>query len=398
MRKVAVVTVGRSDYGIYLPLLRRLANAPEIQLQIVVSGMHLSPEFGRTVDLIVRDGFEIAVRVEMLLSSDTPEAIAKSIGFGVSGFAQAFAQLRPDLIVVLGDRFEMHAAAMAAVPFGIPLAHLHGGELTYGAIDDSFRHSITKLSHLHFVSTDEHARRVIQMGEDPSRVTVSGALGLDHLADGKWLSAEELTDRFGVELEPAPLIVTYHPVTREFERSEWQINELLAALEVIRMPAILTLPNADTNGRIISQRLREFTAENAFATLVENFGSPGYFGMMRHAAAMVGNSSSGIIEAASLKLPVVNIGTRQEGRTRAKNVIDCGYDREEILAAIRLSISTTFRDSLRGMSNPYGDGHAAERIAAVLETIELTHDLVAKRFHEILPAPSPNSAGIRYGA
>lgn len=385
MRKIAVVTVGRSDYGIYLPLLRRLAKAPDVTLQLIVGGMHLSPEFGRTVDLIEADGFTIAARIEMLLSSDTPEAIAKSMGLGTIGFAQAYARLEPDIVLLLGDRFEMHAAAVAALPFRIPLAHIHGGELTFGAIDDSLRHSITKLSHLHFVATDEYARRVVQLGEDPSRVIVSGAPALDHLAESVWLTKQELAERFAIRLDPPLLLVTYHPVTREFDRTEWQIEELLAALEAVALPIIFTMPNADTNGRIIAQKIRQFTGAHESAKIVENFGTHGYFSVMQHAAAMIGNSSSGITEAASFELPVVNIGSRQEGRTRAANVIDCGYDRDEIAGAIRRSVSKVFRDTLRGMENPNGDGRATERIVEVLQTVTLDQNLISKRFHDLAP-------------
>lgn len=387
MRKIAVVTVGRSDYGIYLSLLRKLQVEPSVSLQLIVSGMHLSPEFGRTVTFIEADGFSVAERVEMLVSSDTPEAIAKSMGLGTIGFAQAYARLEPNLVVVLGDRFEMHAAAVATVPFTLPLAHIHGGELTSGAIDDAFRHSITKLSHLHFVATDEYRRRVVQMGEDPTRVIVCGAPNLDRLREHKWLSTAELSEHYAIRLDRPPLLVTYHPVTREFERAEWQINELLAALDTTGMPVIFTLPNADTSGRAVARAIRNFVANHEQAQMVENFGD-GYFSMMRHAAAMVGNSSSGVIEAASFELPVINIGTRQNGRTRARNVIDCGYRRDEIGEAIRRGLSDDFRNTLRGITNPNGDGHAAERILQVLRTVELDQSLLTKPFHD-LPSPIP---------
>ena len=388
MRKVAVVTVGRSDYGIYLPLLRQLQREPGITLQLIVSGMHLSPEFGRTVGAIEEDGFEIAERVEMLVSSDTPEAIGKSMGLGMIGFSHAYARLQPDIVVVLGDRFEMHAAAVTTVPFKLPLAHIHGGELTLGAIDDAFRHSVTKLSHLHFVATEEYRRRVVQMGENPARVIVSGAPALDHLRGQKFLSKAELNERYGLELDLPPLLVTYHPVTREFEDAEWQITELLAALESVGTPLVFTMPNADTNGRVIARAIREFIASHERAQMVENFGTDGYFSMMRQAAAMVGNSSSGVIEAASFELPVINIGTRQDGRTRARNVIDCGYGRGEIAEAIGRGVSETFRNSLRGMKNPNGDGHAAERIVETLRSVDLDQDLLTKGFHDLTSGDS----------
>ena len=392
MKEVGVVTVGRSDYGIYLPLLARLREAPDFKLKLFVSGMHLSPQFGRTVDAIVRDGFSVAERVEMLLSSDTPEAIAKSVGLGVIGFAQAFARNRPDILVVLGDRFEMFAAALAALPFGIPLAHIHGGEITLGAIDDPLRHSITKLSHLHFVAAEEYRRRVIQLGEEPHRVFSVGAPALDHLRTMELWSKEELACRFGLDFEEPPLLVTFHPVTREFEHTEQHITEILAAVSQTNMPVIFTAPNADTNSHVISRAVRQYAETNPNARVVENFGTRGYFSVMDQALAMVGNSSSGIIEAASFSLPVVNIGSRQAGRVQARNVINCKCEREPIGAAIAQATSPEFKTSLRGLANPYGDGQAARRIVDVLRAISLDQESMAKPFYDV-PVTIPRETG-----
>lgn len=390
MRTIGVVTVGRSDFGIYRPLLRRIEADPELRLHLIVSGMHLSPEFGRTVAAIREEGFTPGDQVEMLLSSDSPEGISKSSGLGVIGMAQSFARLRPDLLVVLGDRFEMHAAALAALPFKIPVAHLHGGEITQGAIDDALRHSITKLSHLHFVSTQAYARRVIQLGEEPWRVIVSGALSLDNLNDFPLLPRADLEARHNLCLEPPPLLVTFHPVTLEYEQAPWQADELLAALEASGLPVVFTLPNADTNGRVIIQKIRRYVQEHASARIVDNFGIQDFFSMMNIARAMVGNSSSGILEAASFGLPVVNIGTRQAGRLRASNVIDTGYHREQILAGIRQAVSDEFRLSLRGLQNPYGGGRAAEIILQHLKETPLDERLITKTFYDL---PGPESAG-----
>ncbi len=392
MRTIGVVTVGRSDFGIYRPLLRRIEADPELRLHLIVSGMHLSPEFGRTVDTIREEGFTPGDQVEMLLSSDSPEGIGKSSGLGVIGMAQSFARLRPDLLVVLGDRFEMHAAALAALPFKIPVAHLHGGEITRGAIDDALRHSITKLSHLHFVSTQAYARRVIQLGEEPWRVIVSGALSLDNLNDFPLLPPADLEARYNLCLDPPPLLVTFHPVTLEFEQAPWQADELLAALEASGLPVVFTLPNADTNGRVIIQKIRRYVQEHASARIVDNFGIQDFFSMMNIARAMVGNSSSGILEAASFTLPVVNIGTRQEGRLRAANVIDTGYHREQILAGIRQAVSGEFRLSLRGLQNPYGGGRAAEIILQHLKETPLDERLITKTFYD-LPGPGSKDGG-----
>jgi len=392
MRTISVVTVARSDYGIYLPLLRRIQADPDLWLYLIVAGMHLSPEFGLTVKAIEADGFEIGERVEMLLSSDTPVGIAKSMGLGTIGFAQAYARFRPDILVVLGDRFEMHAAALAALPFKIPVAHIHGGETTQGVIDDALRHSMTKLSHLHFVSTQEYARRVIQLGEEPWRVIVSGAPSLDNLRVVRLLTREELAVRFGLHLDETPfLLVTFHPVTLEYEQTEWQVTELLAALEACGLPVVFTMPNADTSGRTIAHMIGEFIATHSSAQAVDNLGTQGYFSMIALAAAMVGNSSSGIIEAPSFKLPVVNIGTRQHGRVRAANVTDVGYERAEIVEGIRTAVQPEFRESLRELVNPYGSGQASDKIVERLKEVVLNDRLVTKRFCDV-PVLLPREA------
>ena len=386
MRSVAVVTVGRSDYGIYVPVLRAIEAAPDLELLLIASGSHLSPEFGLTINAIRSDGFAIADSVEMLLSSDTPQGIAKSMGLGVIGFAQSYARLKPDLLLVLGDRFEMHSAALAALPFNIPVAHIHGGERTEGAIDESLRHSMTKLSHLHFVATEEYARRVEQLGEEPWRIIVSGAPGLDNVASTSLLDAVGLESRLNISLAQPPLLVTFHPVTLEHEQTGWHITELLAALEEFGGPMVFTMPNADTSGRLVAQKIAEFTKRHDKVWLVDNLGVPLYFSMMKVARAMVGNSSSGIIEAASFGLPVVNIGTRQAGRVRAANVIDTGYSRQQILDALRIATSAGFRQKLTDMKNPYGTGNAAGRIVDRLRQVPIDDRLIRKPFHD-LPSP-----------
>ncbi len=383
MRTIGVVTVGRSDYGLYRPVLHAIAADPELSLGLMVSGAHLAPEFGRTVRQIEADGFPVAQRVEMLLASDTPEGIAKSVGLGVMGFAQAYAQSRPDLLVVLGDRFEMYSAALAALPFKIPVAHIHGGELTAGAMDDALRHSLTKLSHLHFVAAEAYARRVAQLGEEPWRITVSGAPGIDNLRLLAPLTRAELEARCQLDLSRPPLLVTYHPVTLEYEQAEWQVGELLAALEIVQQPVIFTQSNADTAGRLVWQRITEYARGRAAVRLVDNLGTAGYFGLMRLAAAMVGNSSSGLIEAPSFELPVVNIGSRQAGRVRAANVIDTGYPRAEIVAGLQRALQPAFRAGLAGVVNPYGDGNAADRIVARLKSTPLDQRLLLKTFQDL---------------
>ena len=403
MRTIGVVSVARSDYGIYLPLLRKLQADPDLRLHLMVAGMHLLPEFGCTVEAIEADGFPIGERVETLLPSDTPEGIAKSMGLGVMRFAEAFDRFRPDILVVLGDRFDMFSAAVAALPFKIPVAHIHGGELTQGAIDDALRHSITKLSHLHLVSTREYARRVMQLGEEPWRVTVCGAPSLDNLSAMQPPTVDALEARYDLSLKEPPLLVTFHPVTLEYEQAQWQVGELLAALEATAMPVVFTMPNADTNNRVITNTIQDFVRAHPSARLVENLGTEGYFGLMSMAAAMVGNSSSGIVEAPSFKLPVVNTGTRQEGRIRAANVIDVGYERSEVVEGIRKAVSPEFRASLRDLVNPHGCGQASDMIVGRLQNVTLDERLVTKRFFDLEgcdptdPAPGPEAARLTRG-
>jgi UDP-hydrolysing UDP-N-acetyl-D-glucosamine 2-epimerase len=383
VRTIGVVSVGRSDYGIYLPVLHKMHADSDLRLMVYASGMHLSPEFGMTVEAIEADGFMIAERIVMLLSSDSPDGLAKAMGLGIIGFAQTFAHVRPDILLVLGDRFEMYVAALAALPFKIPVGHIHGGELTEGSIDDALRHSMTKLSHLHFVSTEEYGRRILQLGEEPWRVTVSGAPSLDNLRSITILGPHELKDRHNLRFEQPPLLVTFHPVTLEYEQTEWQVNELLAALEASGMPVIFTLPNADTSGRTISRMMQDFIKTHQDAQIADNLGTQGYFSILALAAAMVGNSSSGIIEAASFELPVVNVGTRQRGRVRGANVVDVGYDRRSILEGLEKVLDPEFQASLKGIRNPYGTGVASDKIVEVLKRVQLDEKLIKKRFYDV---------------
>jgi UDP-hydrolysing UDP-N-acetyl-D-glucosamine 2-epimerase len=383
LRKIGVVTTSRADFGIYRPLLKALGGEPALELALIVTGMHLAPEMGLSVAEIEAEGWDIAARVEMLLSSDSAQGAATSMGLGVMGLAQAYAGLRPDILVVLGDRLEMLAAAAAALPFNLPLAHLHGGELSLGAMDDAARHAITKLSHLHFVATDDYARRVAQMGEEPWRITVCGALGLDNLRQMTLLGKTELEAELGLSLDPAPLLVTFHPATREPGQAKAQMDQLLAALAQVGRPVVFTLPNADPEGRGLAAQVRGFAASHTHAHLRDNLGSLRYFSLMAVAAAMVGNSSSGIIEAPSLSLPVVNVGSRQDGRARGANVIDVGVAREEIVAGIGRACDPGLRAALAGAANPYDRGGAATIIVERLKAVELGARLAAKGFHDL---------------
>lgn len=387
MRKIAVVTVGRSDYGLIRSILRRIVDEPLLQLQLLVAGAHLQPEFGNTWTEIEADGFAITDRLHADPPDDRAESIPIAMAQGIAGFGKAYAAHRPDLLLVAGDRFEMHAAALAALPMRIPVAHVHGGELTLGAIDDALRHSMTKLSHLHFAATEEYAGRIRQMGEEPWRVIVSGAPGLDNLKAVELAPLADFAARHHLPFTQPPLLVTFHPVTLEYDRTEWHIAELLAALARFDVPVLFTLPNVDTGHQAIIRALREFVIQRSNSFLVANLGTRDYFSAMSWSLAMVGNSSSGISEAASFELPVVNIGNRQTGRSRAANIIDCEHERESIAVAVRRAISSTFRRTLDGLQNPYGDGHAAERIVPRLLEVELGPSLLMKRFADFPVSP-----------
>ena len=383
MRTIDVVTTSRADYGILQPVLRRIHSDSALRLRVLVSGSHLSPQFGSTVTMIEQDGFEIAARIEVLSGSDTPEDTAKAMARGVTGFGQLFARSRPDLLVVLGDRFEMHSAALAALPFRIPVAHIHGGELTVGAFDDALRHSITKLSHLHFVTTEEYGRRVQQLGEEPWRIVVSGAPALDQLRTVRLRNPEEMQREFGVQLQEKFLLVTFHPATLDPADPAQQAKMLFHAIEQSGLPAVVTMPNADPGGRAVREVVHERAAANRRIQAVETLGTEGYFSVMALAAAMVGNSSSGIIEAGSFGLPVVNIGSRQAGRVRGPHVIDVEPSADSILIGLRRALEPSFRASLAGTRNLYGDGVAADRIVERLKTAVLDATLVTKKFCDL---------------
>ncbi len=379
-RAIGVVSVSRSDYGHLRPVLEEIRSAADLQLLLFVAGMHLAPQFGRTAEVIEADGWLIAERIDMLEPDDSPEAVATSIGNGVRGFARAYARHRPDVVVVLGDRFEMLAAAVATLPFALPVAHIHGGEASEGALDNQIRHAITKLAHLHFASAEPHAGRIAQMGEETWRIHTTGAPGLDRIGTTKFLSREELARLLALPPEGRWFVVTFHPVTLEHRDTETQIGELLAALDKVDGTFIITYPNADTAGQTIIWQVEEFTSRCPRARLARNLGDQLYLSLLRHADLMIGNSSSGIIEAPSFGLPVVNIGNRQRGRLRGPNVIDVGYARDLILRGIETALAPGFRERLCGLPNPYGDGHAAPRIVRVLREIPLDARLVQKRF------------------
>jgi GDP/UDP-N,N'-diacetylbacillosamine 2-epimerase (hydrolysing) len=385
-RKICVVTGSRAEYGLLRWVMEEIRKAEDLELQLVVTGMHLSPEFGLTYREIESDGFGIDRKVEMLLSSDTPVALAKSMGLGLIGFADALNQLQPDLMVVLGDRFEVLSAAAAAMVARIPVAHLHGGELTEGLIDEAIRHSVTKMSHLHFVAIEEYRRRVIQLGERPERVFVVGGLGVDCIKRLRLVDREELESALGFRFLAKNLLITFHPVTLESGTCAQQMTELLAAVEPLEdTQLIFTLPNADTDGRVLIRMIKQFVAEHPNACAHTSLGQLHYLSCIRHVDAVVGNSSSGLTEVPTLQRATINIGDRQRGRLKADSVIDCAPERAAIAAALRQVYTPKFQASLRTVRNPYGDGDASIRVAETIARAPL-ENILKKQFFD-LPGP-----------
>lgn len=382
-RRIAIVTGGRADYGLVRPIFRAIAAHPDLEALMIAAAAHLSAAHGGDSGIFAADGIPVAAQVPLLAAGDDAMAIARSIGTGVGGFADAIAAVRPDILVLVGDRFEILAAACAALALRVPIAHVHGGETTEGAFDEQIRHAVTKMAHLHFAAAEPYARRIAAMGEEPWRIHVSGAPGLDNLATVPVLSRAETMAALGLDAEARPLLATWHPVTLDGAEQSDGLDGLLSVLSDRSEPIVFTAPNADDGRGSIVARLEAFCAKNPQARLHTALGTRLYFNAMRHAAAMLGNSSSGIIEAPSFALPVVNIGTRQRGRLRAANAIDCGDTADAIAVALDGALTPAFRRSLDGLVNPYGDGHAGPRIAAVLAEVDLGAGFRVKRFHEV---------------
>lgn len=382
-RKICVITGTRAEYGLLRWVMQGIKDDPELTLQIIATGMHLSPEFGLTYREIEKNGFQIDRKVEMLTSSDTSVGIAKSMGLGLIGFADALNELGPDLIVVLGDRFEIFSAVSAALVARIPVAHLHGGETTVGAFDEALRHSITKMSHLHFVAAEEYRQRVIQLGEQPDRVFLVGGLGIDSIKRLELLDRAELEASLDFKLGPKNLLITFHPVTLETATAADQMAELLAALvDLMDTQLIFTLPNADTDGRALIKMVEQFVAQHANARVYTSLGQLRYFSCIAQVDGVVGNSSSGLTEVPSFKKGTINIGDRQRGRLQAASVINCESTRESISIALRTLYSVNFQANLSQARNPYGEGGASEK---VVETIKhhATDGIVKKTFHDL---------------
>lgn len=384
MRSIAVFTSTRADYGLLRPVLFGLRDDPEIDLRLIVSGTHLSPEFGSTEQVIEADGFTIDERVDIQVSGESDLEVAKSLALCTMGCAESLARLRPDLLVVLGDRYETLGAAQAALVLRIPIAHIHGGEVTEGAFDEAIRHSITKMAHIHLVANEVFARRVAQLGEDPQHIHTVGAPGLDTLKDLEFLSREALEKELDLEWSQPAFLVTYHPTTLYPGTAAASIAEVLAALdEFPEATVVFTMANADPEGQTVNRAIADYAQRRRGPTGVyPSLGHRRYLSAMRLCDVVIGNSSSGLIEAPMLGAPTVNIGQRQAGRLRAESVIDCEESASEVAAAIRTALTSEFRATARGATSPYGDGAAAPRIVRILRETDLD-GLLNKRFQDL---------------
>jgi GDP/UDP-N,N'-diacetylbacillosamine 2-epimerase (hydrolysing) len=382
-RKICVITGTRAEYGLLRWVMQGIKDDPELTLQVIATGMHLSPEFGLTYREIQNDGFQIDRKVEMLTSSDTSVGIAKSMGLGLIGFADALNELQPDLIVVLGDRFEIFAAVSAALVARIPVAHLHGGETTEGAFDEALRHSITKMSHLHFVAAEEYRQRVIQLGEQPEHVFLVGGLGIDNIKFLKLLDRADLEASLNFKLGQKSLLITFHPVTLEVSTAAEQMAELLAALAALNdTQLIFTMPNADTDGRALVKMVEYFVATHLNARAFTSLGQLRYLSCIAHVDGVVGNSSSGLTEVPSFKKGTINIGERQRGRLQAASVINCEPTFSSIETALQKLYSIDFQETLCKVTNPYGEGGAAAKVVNALKYFSL-NGLVKKMFNDL---------------
>lgn len=382
-RKVCVVTGSRAEYGLVRWVMQGIKEEVGLELQVIVTGMHLAPKFGLTLYEIEKDGFLIDWKVDMQLESDTPVSIARSMGLGLIGFGEALEHLKPDVMLVLGDRFEILPAVAAATVARIPIAHLHGGETSEGAFDEVIRHAITKMSHLHFVAAEEYRDRVIQLGEHPDRVFLVGGLGVDSIKQASLMGRGELESSFGIKLGSRNLLITFHPVTLEDSTSAQQMGELLSALDSLENTnLIFTMPNADTDSSVLFDMINKFAAEHSNARAYTSLGQRGYLSCMSYVDAVVGNSSSGLAEAPSFHIGTVNIGDRQRGRLKAASIIDCSPDRESIASAINKVYSPDFQSTLKTVRNPYGDGGASEKIVRILKEYPLD-SIIKKSFYDI---------------
>ena len=383
MKKICVVTGTRAEYGLLYWLLKEIEADKELQLQVIVTGMHLSPEFGLTYKEIEKE-FKINKKIEMLLSSDTSVGISKSMGLAQISFAESYDELKPDIVIVLGDRYEIFSATSAAMIARIPIAHIHGGEKTEGAFDESIRHSITKMSHLHFTATNEYKNRVIQLGEHPSRVFNVGGMGIENIKRLKLLSKDEFEKLIEFKLNIKNILVTFHPVTLENSTAKEQFQQLLDAIDELEDTNIIfTKANSDTDGRVINQMIDEYVTKNSNKSIVfTSLGQLRYLSALQYVDAVVGNSSSGLAEAPSFKIGTINIGDRQKGRIKASSVIDCEANKNSIVKAFAKLYSKEFQETLKTTINPYGDGCASKKIVEILKSVDLKN-ILKKSFYDL---------------
>jgi GDP/UDP-N,N'-diacetylbacillosamine 2-epimerase (hydrolysing) len=381
MKKICILTATRAEYGLLRPIILKLVKNPNFDIRVAVTGAHLSPEFGLTYKEIEQDGISIDEKVEILLSADTPTAVSKSMGLAMIGFAEYFSRSKPDLLMVLGDRYETLAVCCAAMNQRIPIAHLYGGETTEGAVDESIRHAITKLSYLHFTSTEPYRRRVIQLGEHPDRVFCVGAIGVENILHEKLLTLNELGQSIDFTLDKPYAVITFHPVTLENSNSAGQFRALLSALQLHpEMKFIFSKANADVDGRIINQIIDEYVQANQNAVAFTSLGMKRYLSALKYCSFVIGNSSSGLIEAPSFGVPTINIGDRQKGRLQADSVINCQPDADDIARAIELALSAEGQQKARQTQNPYGDGNTSAKIIEVLEQVLLADQINLKKW------------------
>lgn len=380
--KICVITGTRAEYGLLFWLMKELEKDDSFELQIIATGMHLSPEFGLTYKEIEKD-FVINKKIEMLLSSDTAVGVSKSIGLAQISFAEVYEELKPNLVLVLGDRYEIFAATSAAMIARIPIAHLHGGEKSEGVIDESIRHSLTKMSHLHFAATQEYKNRIIQLGENPSRVYNVGGLGIDNIKKLKLLNKEEFENSINFKLNKKNLLVTFHPVTLENNSAKEQFEQILQAFNELKETNIIfTKANSDTNGRVINQMINEYVTNNSNCIAFTSLGQLRYLSALQHIDAMVGNSSSGLLEAPSFNLATINIGDRQKGRIKASSVIDCQPQKDDLINAIEKIYSSEFNNILKESSNPYDNGETTKKIIDILKKTNL-NNILKKEFFDL---------------
>ena len=384
MVKICVITGSRAEYGLLFWTMKAIQEHPDLELSVCVTGMHLSPEFGLTYKQIQSDGFRIDGKVEMLLSSDTSVGITKSMGLGLIGFADFYERSKPDLVLVLGDRFEIFSAVTAAMIARIPIAHCHGGEATEGVIDEAIRHSISKLSHLHFTSTIEYRNRVIQLGEQPKSVFHVGALGIENINRLKLLNKEEFESSIGFKLSDLNFLVTFHPVTLDYASAEQQFKELLKALLAFKeAKIIITKPNADHDGRVIIQLIDDFINKNSDRAIsFVSLGQLRYLSAIKHCQVVIGNSSSGLIEVPSFKKPTINIGDRQQGRIKAKSVISCKPEMNAIIESIQIVLTDEFQYQLQNLENPYGEGNSSIKIVEAIQNSSI-QNILKKEFYNL---------------